>query len=320
VENSALTNPFAKDVRDGLSASPKYLLSKYFYNDRGNLLFQQIMQLPEYYLTRAEFEIFATQSAHMVSGFAHPFHVVELGPGNGLKTRLFLKAARQQGKLLTYYPIDISAEALDELSANLRTDMDLSIEPLAADYFTGLEMLQQVTGPKLIIFMGSNIGNFNHHETERFFSSLSAAMHVGDSFLIGFDLKKDPELILAAYNDSQGITRAFNLNLLHRMNQELGANFEVDEFKHYPTYDPITGEARSYLVSKKKQTVHITALGQSFNFEQNEPVYMEVSRKYEVADIERYANAAGLSLVQVFNDCKHYFANALFQKNQSGLR
>jgi L-histidine N-alpha-methyltransferase len=314
VENEDLTTSFAKDVQAGLSVSPKYLLSKYFYNNRGNQLFQQIMQLPEYYLTRSEFEIFSTQSAEMVSGIPNPFHVIELGPGNGLKTKLFLKAAQQQNKLLTYYPIDISAEALNELSLNLQAEMDLPIEPLAADYFTGLEKLLHVSGPKLIIFMGSNIGNFNPAETISFFSALSANMRPDDYFLIGFDLKKDPELILAAYNDSQGITRAFNLNLLHRMNEELEANFDVIQFKHYPTYDPITGEARSYLISQKKQTVHIGALNQTFGFEQNEPIYMEVSRKYNVADIEGYGSAAGLSLIHVFKDCKHYFADALFKK------
>jgi L-histidine N-alpha-methyltransferase len=314
LENNELIQLFAEDVLKGLSASPKYLSSKYFYNDIGNRLFQEIMQLPEYYLTRSEFEIFSTQSPQIISTISQPFHVIELGPGDGLKTKLFLKEAIQQNKLLTYYPIDISPDALEILSNNIRSEMDPKIVPVANEYMAGLQSLSGVKGNKLIVFMGSNIGNFSHAETIHFFSSLSSIMQPGDHFLIGFDLKKDPELIRSAYNDSQGVTRAFNLNLLHRINQELKADFDITQFKHYPTYDPMTGEARSYLISEKKQTVYIGALDKEFMFGQNEAVYMEVSRKYEVSDIENYATAAGLSLVQAFKDCKHYFADVLFEK------
>lgn len=314
MQKDQLTEQFAADVLKGLSATPKFLLSKYFYDDIGSKLFGEIMQLPEYYLAKAEFEIFSTQSTQIVSSISQPFHVIELGPGNGLKTKLFLKKALEEKKMLSYYPIDISQDALDVLSKNILTDLKVEIHPLASEYMNGLELLAKVNGNKLILFMGSNIGNFSHDETVRFFLSLYTLMNKGDHFMIGFDLKKDPELILAAYNDSKGVTRAFNLNLLHRMNRELGANFDVVNFKHYPTYDPRSGEARSYLISEKKQTVYMGPLHKEFFFAKDEAIYMEVSRKYEVNDIENYATAAGLKMVKDFKDCKHYFSEALFIK------
>lgn len=314
MEEKNLKEQFAADVLKGLSAKPKYLSSKYFYDDEGSRLFAEIMQLPEYYLTKSEYEIFSTQSPQIVSSIDKPFHVIELGPGNGLKSKLFLKEAAIKNKLLTYFPIDISADALQNLSGNLSAEMDLKIQPVVNDYMKGIAELGKISGSKLILFMGSNIGNFSHADTVDFFSALSSLMNPGDHFLIGFDLKKDPELILAAYNDSRGVTRAFNLNLLHRINRELGGNFDVIHFKHYPTYDPISGEARSYLISEVDQQVHIDYLNKDFSFKKNEAVYMEVSRKYEVDTIADYAINAQMQQVNTFYDCKHYFANMLFKK------
>jgi L-histidine N-alpha-methyltransferase len=306
---------FAQDVLKGFSESPKYLYSKYFYDDIGSRLFEEIMLLPEYYLTRSEFEIFSIQSPQIVSAIAQPFHVIELGPGNGLKTKLFLKEAIRQKKLLTYYPIDISREALDGLKQNLQAEIAGSIQPIENEYMAGIQSLSDIPGNKLILFMGSNIGNLSHAETVAFFSTLSPLMRKGDHFLIGFDLKKDPELIRSAYNDAFGITRAFNLNLLHRINRELEANIDVSQFKHYPTYDPITGEARSYLISQKDQIVRIGSLNKEFYFHQHEAIYMEVSRKYEIKEMENYATLAGLNRVEEFRDCKAYFADVLFKKS-----
>lgn len=315
MQKDHLIEQFAADVLSGLSASPKFLSSKYFYDEVGSKLFEEIMQLPEYYLTKAEFEIFSTQSSNIVSRIPNAFSVVELGPGNGLKSKQFLKKAAGQNKLLTYYPIDISPDALEVLSKNILSELDVSIKPVANEYMQGLESLGSIQSSKLIIFMGSNIGNFSHDETIRFFSVISKMMKPGDHFLIGFDLKKDPELILAAYNDSKGVTRAFNLNLLHRMNRELNADFDVTAFKHYPTYDPRSGEARSYLISKKDQTVRIGYFDKDFFFKKNETIYMEVSRKYEESEIENYASTSGLELVTSFKDCKHYFAEMLLVKS-----
>jgi L-histidine N-alpha-methyltransferase len=311
-----LTEQFAADVLSGFSASPKYLSSKYFYDEIGSRLFEEIMQLPEYYLTNAEFEIFLTQSVHIVSNIAHSFHVIELGPGNGLKSKLLLKEAANKNKLLTYYPIDISPDALETLSSNLLSEMDIKIHPVANEYVKGIAELDKIDEPKLLMFLGSNIGNFSHADTVNFFSVISSLMKKGDHFLIGFDLKKDPHLILDAYNDSKGVTRAFNLNLLNRINRELGGNFDVVNFTHYPTYDPMSGEARSYLISEKEQIVRIEYLKKEFTFSANEAVYMEVSRKYDVAQIENYATSAGLKMVNTFRDCKHYFADVLFVKTE----
>lgn len=305
---------FAEDVLQGLSASPKFLLSKYFYDDIGSKLFGEIMQLPEYYLTKSEFEIFSTQSDKMVETISEPFHVIELGPGNGVKTKLLLKEALKQYKLLTYYPIDISPDSLNTLSTNLLSEIQVNIQPISNEYLKGVEELKELEESKLIVFMGSNIGNFSHHETQQFFETISALMKTGDHFLIGFDLKKDPDLILAAYNDSRGVTRTFNLNLLHRLNRELHADFDVLHFKHFPTYDPMSGEARSYLISEIDQIVRIEYLKSNISFKRNEAIYMEVSRKYDQQQIENYAISAGLKKANTFTDCKHYFADMMFVK------
>jgi dimethylhistidine N-methyltransferase len=310
---------FAEDVRKGLSASPKSLSSKYFYDDEGSRIFQEIMKLPEYYLTRCEFEIFRDQAAKIYEAFKNEnaqFDLIELGPGDGSKTAVLIDYFLKQSADFAYLPIDISAEALRILSEDFRTRFpDLIIKEKNGDYFRVLETLKesQTGRTKIVFFLGSNIGNFRKDESIDFFQRLSAAMSKDDLLFIGFDLQKDPRIILRAYDDPAGVTGSFNLNLLERMNRELDADFAVENFMHYASYHPTDGAARSYLISREKQDVRIGVLGQSFSFEQWEPIYMEISQKYSLAMINELAEKSGFRVIENFFDSKRYYTNSLWK-------
>ena len=308
---------FAEDVRTGLSSDPKYLQSKYFYNEAGDKLFQQIMDLEDYYLTNAEYDIFDRKKQELLKHFSpdgQRFDLIEFGAGDGLKTKVLIEYFLQQNVDFSYNPIDISANVLYQLSSTLAASFpDLRINPICDDYFHALEELNQTyLEKKVILFLGSNIGNFRGDHSIPFLRHLAADMSPRDKLLIGFDLKKDPEIILRAYNDRQGITRNFNLNLLVRVNEELDADFDLSKFKHYPTYNPQTGEAISYLVCLESHQVTIKGLNQTFFFNEWEPVFMEVSQKYSLNDIERLAMNSGFSVVKNFFDVRDYFADSLW--------
>lgn len=318
-ETKALLSDFAKDVKNGLSTKPKQLSSKYFYDARGDELFQQIMSLDEYYLTRAEFEILDGQKESILSSFLgndKVFRLVELGAGDGTKTKLLLDAFVQSGVDFTYSPIDISENALNQLTIDLSQRLpQLKVEALQGDYFEALNELQEQKALKeVVLFLGSTIGNFGMEEGLSFLKKLGSKLRRGDLLFIGFDLQKDPEVILNAYNDKQGVTAEFNLNMLDRINEELSADFNKENFKHYPTYDPQSGEAKSFLISKKKQLVYIDALDKQFEFENGEVIFMEVSQKYSQEMINSYASNAGFRMVNQFFDDKKYFVDALWEK------
>lgn len=310
---------FAEDVRKGLSGAPKSLSSKYFYDDEGSRIFQDIMKLPEYYLTRCEFEIFQQQTAEIFEAFKNEnaqFDLIELGPGDGTKTAVLIDYFLKHSADFTYIPIDISAEALRLVGENFRAKFpDLTIKEKNGDYFRVLETLKETDKDrtKIVFFLGSNIGNFRKEEGIDFFQRLSAAMSKDDLLFIGFDLQKDPRIILNAYDDPAGVTSAFNLNLLKRMNNELGANFNVDKFMHYATYHPTDGAARSYLISREEQTVRIDALDQKFEFAEWEPIYMEISQKYSVPMIHELAEKSGFKVIKNFYDSRHYYTNSLWK-------
>ncbi len=309
---------FAEEVKNGLSSSPKYLSSKYFYNERGDELFQDIMKMPEYYLTRSEYEVFSTHKNTLLELFSageKPFQLIEFGAGDGFKTKVLLNHFISSQASFKYSPIDISENVLKELEADLAKSIPaLEVETLNDEYFAALDKLEHKGAiRKVILFLGSNIGNFSHEEAIAFLHHLREKLTEDDFMMVGFDLKKDPEVILNAYNDPHGITRSFNLNLLKRMNEELGANFDIPSFKHWPIYNPMTGETKSYLVSTKKQEVFIDALDQSFNFDSWEAIDMEISQKYDHNMIELIAEKAGFSVHQLFHDCKHYFVNAVLK-------
>jgi len=309
---------FLEDVKSGLTSSPKSLSSKYFYDKAGDKLFQQIMALDEYYLTNCEYEIFTSHRASLLECFESEcelFHLVEFGAGDALKTKVLLKYFLDQNVTFEYNPIDISANVLDKLAEDLKHNLpQLSVHPMNHEYFNAVEEISdKSTCKKVILFLGSNIGNFSEKEADVFFGRLAAVLQPGDQLLTGFDLKKDPEVILAAYNDSKGVTREFNLNLLRRINRELHADFEVGEFYHYPLYDPVNGAAKSYLISRKKQEVSIGTNPTIIKFEKDEPIFMEISQKYSMEDIENYAARAGFRITGNFFDERKFFLNSLWE-------
>ncbi len=311
-------NTFADDVLRGLSAAPKFLSSKYFYDDEGSRLFQEIMKLPEYYLTGAEFEIFSTQTSEIFEAFtkaSETFDLIELGAGDGLKTSLLVDYFLKQNANFTYVPIDISAEALSFLTEKFQTQFPgLSIQTEQGDYFQKLETFQSKSDKrKIILFLGSNIGNLGKEQAQNFFRQLRAVMNDTDLLFIGLDLQKDPRVILRAYDDAQNVTAEFNLNLLARINRELGANFNLNDFSHYASYHPIEGAARSFLISRKTQTIFIESLNKTFDFDAWEPIFMEISQKYSLAMIEELAQTSGFEVSQYFFDSQKFYTNTLWK-------
>ena len=311
-------NTFADDVLRGLSSAPKFLSSKYFYDDEGSRLFQEIMKLPEYYLTQAEFEIFSTQTGEIFRAFTtanETFDLIELGAGDGSKTSLLVDYFLKQTADFTYVPIDISEEALSFLTEKFKAQFPgLSIQTEQGDYFQTLETFRSKSNKrKIILFLGSNIGNFGKEQAQNFFRQLRAVMNSTDLLFIGFDLQKDPRVILCAYDDTQNITAKFNLNLLTRINRELGANFNLENFSHYASYHPIEGAARSFLISRKAQTVFVESLNKTFDFAAWEPIFMEISQKYSLAMIKDLAQTSGFEVSQYFFDSQKFYTNSLWK-------
>ncbi|WP_247237134.1 L-histidine N(alpha)-methyltransferase [Telluribacter sp. SYSU D00476] len=310
-------SPLAEDILKGFSAEEKYIPSKYFYDDEGSRLFQKIMEMPEYYLTRSEMEILSVQSADIASAlqFEEPFNIVELGAGDAQKTQELLKYLVHQQVDFTYIPIDISEEAMQQLQQKLHTSLPgLQVQPEVGDYFSILKGMDFSGRSNLFLFLGSNIGNYEPDDAKVLLGMLYSHMQPGDKLLIGFDLQKAPSVIHNAYDDPHGVTRSFNLNLLHRINRELEADMVVDQFDFYCFYNPFNGEVRSVLVSLVEQEVTVGALQQSFHFSPNEIIRTELSKKYTLTEIENLAQACGYRVEKHFYDHNHYFTDSLWRK------
>ena len=310
-------NQFAADVIKGLTKSPKRLSSKYFYDGNGSRLFRQIMELPEYYLTRTETEIFQTQSQEIIYSFlpqAAEFNLIDLGAGDAAKTQILLKELNHQKIAFSYVPVDISEDALQHLQTELLTKLPaLKVHPIASEYFAALQWHEKKTAcPKVVLFLGSNIGNFDPKAIQLFMKKLRRYLQPPDKVLIGFDLQKDPLVIRQAYDDAAGITAAFNFNLLHRINAEFNGDFNTGNFKHFAEYNPITGDMKSYLLSSGKQKVYLADLNQEFKFNAWEPIHTETSHKFTLPEIEHLGKLVGLKINQVFTDSQQYFADVLF--------
>jgi L-histidine Nalpha-methyltransferase len=318
-------NQFAEDVLRGLSSTPKTLSSKYFYDDEGSRLFREIMKLPEYYLTRAEHGIFTEQADAICDAFtdgADAIDLTELGAGDGSKTAVLIEHFLRRGVDFSYSPIDISQEANDSLVKVFHARFpDLRIEPHTGDYFKVLSSLKNGSGRrKVLMFLGSNIGNFSNEQALGFFRHLRDVMNRDDRLFIGFDMQKDPRVIVAAYDDSQGITAEFNLNLLRRINRELGGDFDLSKFSHYAQYRPAECAARSFLISREKQTVNIRALDRTFDFEQWEAIFMEISQKYTRPMIEGLAAESGFEIEKEFVDTENFYVDSLWRPGQNRER
>ena len=310
----ATLNLFAEEVLQGLTAKNKRLSSKYFYDEKGDELFRQIMQLDEYYLTRKELEIFTTHKEAILTAIDQdePFRIIELGAGDGSKSKVLLKHFLDQKVDFRYSPVDISGNVLQILEDNLLRELpDLKIESYQGDYFDALQSMAQNPERDVVFFLGSNIGNFPEKEAKRFLRKLRSFLNPKDLLFMGVDLKKDPSLILNAYNDALGVTTEFNFNLLDRINRELEGNFDRNQFLHYPYYNPHTGECRSYLISKKDQTVKVA--GEQIHFRAWETIFMEVSKKYDTLQLEKLARKSGFSILNEFQDAQGWFADVLWE-------
>ena len=313
-----MNEQFARDVMHGLSETPKYLPSKYFYDKKGDHLFQQIMDLDEYYLTRCEFEIFQNSKNDLLQHFSAQtgaFDLIEFGAGDGKKTKVLLEYFVNQKADFTYKPIDISPNALTLLEQDLRSSLpQIKVETLQGEYFSVLSQLnKERTRTKVVLFLGSNIGNFLKPVAMDFLKQLASSLNPGDLLLLGVDLVKDPKVISSAYNDSQGVTAAFNMNLLERINSELGGSFDLENFSHFPLYNPISGTSRSFLISRAEQTVTIEKLNASFHFKAWEPIHTEYSHKYRLEELYELAEGSGFESVEHYFDSKKYFTDGIWR-------
>lgn len=303
----------AEDVRSGLSAHPKRFLPKYFYDELGSQLFDAICLLPEYYPTRAENEIlqrYADEIATSVSGHKT---LMEMGSGSASKTRLLIEALLRKQTELLFIPVDISATALENSSRILLQSYPrLRIEAYAADYFAGLaELRRKQRGPTLALFLGSNISNFDQDEALRFLRALRSVLKEGDALLLGADLKKDPAVLEAAYNDALGVTAAFNLNVLARINRELGANFDLHAFRHKAFYNEAMGRVEIYIESLQAQKVFIKTLNLEAEFSAGELIHTENSYKYNLSDIAELATTTGFTCTRTWLDSSERFSSNL---------
>jgi dimethylhistidine N-methyltransferase len=297
---------FLRDVLDGLAREPKQLQCKYFYDERGSRLFDRITELPEYYLTRTEQAIMDANVEEMAAQIGPGVMLVEFGSGSSTKTRILLDHLEEP---VAYVPLDISEDHLLKTAEALREAYpDLEILPLVADFTEQFE-LPESTLPRdhaAVYFPGSTIGNFTPDRVEEMLLAIAGILGPQGGLLIGIDLQKDPAVIEAAYNDSQGVTDEFNLNLLRRVNRELGADFQLHRFRHKAVYNEVLGRVEVFLVSQEDQMVRIA--GREFSFSAGEHVFTEYSHKYTVAGFAALAARAGFALHRSWTDRDRLFA------------
>jgi dimethylhistidine N-methyltransferase len=291
---------FRDDVVAGLSAPQKLLSPKYFYDASGSRLFERICRLPEYYVTRAELALTRRHLAAIARFAGRGCQLIEYGSGEGVKSRLLIRAAHPA----VYVPIDISQDALDDAARRLAREFPgLRIHPLLGDFSRPIDIPVRRGMPSVVYFPGSTIGNLTPEEAHAF---LSMSRGIAARMLVGVDLKKDPAVLHAAYNDSRGVTAAFNLNLLVRINRELGANFDLRRWRHYAFYNPAQGRIEMHLVSMGEQKV---ALGKHrFHFASGETIHTENSYKYSLDGFRELAARAGFSTTKVWTDRRELFA------------
>lgn len=309
--SSVAPSEFLDDVLAGLAASPKTLASKYLYDARGSALFEQICDTPEYYLTRTELAIMRESVAGIAAALGPQVRLVEFGNGSGVKTRLLLGALEAPA---AYVPVEISGAALAASCVELQGDFpSLLIQPLEADFTARLCLPAPPRALRrtVVYLAGSTLGNFADAAAIRLLDQMRRVAGAGGALLLGLDLKKDPQLLTAAYNDAAGVTAQFTLNLLQRINRELAADFDIGQFRHRARYEPVAGRIETDIVSLGRQRVHVA--GRSFEFAANEAMRVEISCKYDRADIDRMAAVAGLRLECLWTDAAGHFAVVLLR-------
>lgn len=304
-EQAADRDEFRRALLDGLSRRPRAIPPKFLYDARGSELFDQICELPEYYLTRTETEILKRHAADIASRAGPGRALIEFGSGSSVKSRLLLDAL---DGLALYSPIDISRQHLDQTAAGLRRDYPaLRIEPVCADYMSASGLPEISDGaPRLGFFPGSTIGNLERNEAEIFLQRARAFLGDGSALVLGVDLKKDPQRLHDAYNDAAGVTAQFTLNLLVRANRELDATFDLAKFAHEAFYNSAEGRIEIYMRSLARQSAQVVS--RRFDFDEGERIHAEYSHKYDSADIEALARIGGFSVAETWTDEERLFA------------
>jgi L-histidine N-alpha-methyltransferase len=301
-------------VDEGLSLPQKTLPCRYFYDTAGSRLFEQICRLPEYYLTRTEQAILERHAIDMLVAAGDGLAMVEFGSGSSYKTRILMNAALARQRSLHYIPIDISTAFLRESAETLLEEYgQISVTAIAGEYRDGIEVLPAHDGPRLILFLGSNVGNFEADEAVAFLAAIRSRMEPHDRILIGVDLVKDRAILHAAYNDSRGITAEFNKNLLHRINGELGGDFHIASFEHTAPFVEERSRIEMRLVSRSAQTVRIRATDHEYAFAAGEFIHTENSHKYTVDGFAGLCSRAGLGVQEQWLDGREWFGVLLLQ-------
>lgn len=317
-ENDVIQD-FKNDVLNGLSKKHKTLSNKYINDDLGNKLLQEISTLPEYYLNDCETEIIQNNEDFFSIFFnEQQINIIELGPSDKEKTKILLKHLQNHNIDFQYIPIDVSSKTIDSLLTSMEKDFDtIKTNGLVADYFQGLQYIsKRLKDPKVVLLLGSNIGNMNRTQIDDFLRKLWIMLDNNDYLLIGFDLKKDIDTIMNAYNDSKQITEQFHKNVLHRINKKIGGNFKPDLFQYYCTFNPKESALESYLISSTDQDIFVKGIDTRFSFEKGEAIHTESSYKFSESDIEEIATTNGFKIVKNLFDEKHYFVDSLWQVNK----
>ena len=316
IKISACKTSFANDIDNGLSLKNKAISSKYFYDDIGSKLFQKITKHPDYYPTKKEIEILHSMKDKLpILINLKEIDIIELGPGDGIKSKIIINGFLKNNYKVNYYPIDISRKALQLLNKNLKPNKKLLIHGIIGEYLDGLKFIKtESNNIQLVLFLGSNIGNFDSKQSKTFIKKIYKNISSNSYVLIGFDLKKNLSVLNAAYNDSSGLTKKFNLNLLNRINIKLKGNFKLNKFIHFGSYNPLLGAMESFIISLIKQKIFIKDLDKHFEFDVFEPIHLEFSFKYSISDIDKLAKNSNFKIIKNYTDSKKYFIDSLWKK------
>ncbi|HYY66263.1 MAG TPA: L-histidine N(alpha)-methyltransferase [Nitrososphaeraceae archaeon] len=327
-ELQLMSSEFALHVKEGLGRSRKKIKPKYFYDHIGSQLFEEICLQPEYYLTSTELDILEDYSPDIISKVYDDdpvrISVLELGSGSSIKTKTFLRHILKNQNNLYYFPIDVSNTILHDSVRRLSIEFpNLRIIGIPSDYIEGITKAsdfiaakENVPNRKLILFLGSSIGNLEPNESRSFLRMLNNKMKKNDNLLVGFDLQKETKILNAAYNDKAGITARFNLNLLARINRDLGGEFNLSSFGHHAFYNKYKKRVEMYLISKISQRVYVDLIGETFNFKENERIHTESSYKYTLEQIAHLAKDSGFEVKANFLDRNKWFDLALLSPTQ----
>jgi L-histidine N-alpha-methyltransferase len=315
LQAAAASDDFGRDVRAGLTASPKTLPPRWFYDSLGSSLFDAICFLPEYYVMRAEAEVLTSFGTEIAEAFGTQLRLVELGSGAARKTRILLDVLTATQPALEYVPVDIDASMLERSGRDLLSDYPgLRVTAIASDFSrpsVPLAKLSRHRGRTVVLFLGSTIGNLDPDEAVAMLRDLRGALAPGDALFLGADLRKSRTILEPAYDDPLGVTAAFNKNLLVRMNRELGADFALEAFRHRAFYDETLGRIEMHLVSTRRQRVQIATLGLEVDFAEGESIHTESSYKHDASTLAAFASQSGFAIYRTWKDARSWFADVL---------